>query len=128
MDALGIDPKDADPNDLYFTRFDTFDESISDRDQQRLNTFPTTSNAIQIVTKNKYGDNLFDQTAITNNVFYDSMARKGADYDSFVDSTGRNVLTLSETSYTRNGYGFNKFIWTTKINLDQVFNTVLKLK
>ena len=68
MEALGIDPKDADPNDLYFTRFDTFDESLSDRDKKRLNTFPTTSNAIQIVTQNKHGVSLYDTDSITNNL------------------------------------------------------------
>ena len=97
MEALGIDPKDADPNDLYFTRFDTFDESLSDRDKKRLNTFPTTSNAIQIVTKNKHGVSLYDTDSITNNPFYDSMSRKNATYDSFVDTTGRSY-DLSETT------------------------------
>jgi len=97
MEALGIDPKDADPNDLYFTRFDTFDESLSDRDKKRLNTFPTTSNAIQIVTQNKHGVSLYDTDSITNNPFYDSMSRKNATYDSFVDTTGRSY-DLSETT------------------------------
>ena len=111
MDALGIDPKEADPNDLYFTRFDTFDESLSEKDQQRLNTFPTTSNAIQIITKNKYGDGLFDETAITNNVFYDSMSRKGADYGSFLDTTGRsysNTIDVQEMDMDK-----ISSLWTT---------------
>ena len=111
MEALGIDPKEADPNDLYFTRFDTFDESLSERDQKRLNTFPTTANAVQIVTQNQHGDGLFDDTAITNNPFYDVMSRKNADYGSFVDGTGRsysNTINIEEMSMSDVGGLFTK--------------------
>mgnify|MGYP001423941817 FL=1 len=94
VEALGLDPKTIDPEDIYFVKFP--DDGMSERDQKRLNRFPTPSNLVQIMSEEIYsGDNM--------NIFKDQMAAKGADHDTFRDRTGRsysdtfNIQTKSMT-------------------------------
>ena len=94
VEALGLDPKTIDPEDIYFLKFP--DDGMSERDQERLNRFPTPSNLVQIMSEEIYsGDNM--------NIFKDQMAAKGADHDTFRDRTGRsysdtfNIQTKSMT-------------------------------
>ena len=94
VEALGLDPKTIDPEDIYFLKFP--DDGMSERDQKRLNRFPTPSNLVQIMSEEIYsGDNM--------NIFKDQMAAKGADHDTFRDRTGRsysdtfNIQTKSMT-------------------------------
>ena len=94
VEALGLDPKTIDPEDIYFVKFP--DDGMSERDQERLNRFPTPSNLVQIMSEEIYsGDNM--------NIFKDQMAAKGADHDTFRDRTGRsysdtfNIQTKSMT-------------------------------
>ena len=93
MEAMGIDPKEADPNDVYFVDFP--DDDLSENDKRRLNMFPTPSNVVQIMSQDIYSED------VKNNVFYNQMSRQGADYDSFLDTTGRNyktAISITETS------------------------------
>ena len=93
MEAMGIDPKEADPNNVYFVDFP--DDDLTENDKKRLNMFPTPSNVVQIMSQDIYSDD------VKNNVFYNQMARQGADYDSFLDTTGRNYqnsVNMTETS------------------------------
>ena len=93
MEAMDIDPKEADPNNVYFVDFP--DDDLSEVDKKRLNMFPTPSNVLQIMSQDIYSDD------VKNNVFYSQMARQGADYDSFLDTTGRNYknsISITETS------------------------------
>ena len=94
VEALGLDPKTIDPENIYFVKFP--DDGMSERDQERLNRFPTPSNLVQIMSEEIYsGDNM--------NIFKDQMAAKGADHDTFRDRTGRsysdtfNIQTKSMT-------------------------------
>jgi hypothetical protein len=102
MEAMGIDPKEADPNKVYFVDFP--DDDLSENDKKRLNMFPTPSNLVQVMSQDIYSPDVKD------NVFYKQMARQGADYDSFVDTTGRtytNVINITETSMSDIGNLFN---------------------
>ena len=66
--------------------------------------FPTPSNVVQIMSQDIYSDD------IKNNVFYNQMARQGADYDSFLDTTGRgysNTFNITEKSLSTIGDLFN---------------------
>ena len=94
VEALGIDPKTIDPDDIYFIKFP--DDGMSERDQKRLNRFPTPSNLLQIMSEEIYSsDNM--------QLFKDQMAAKGADHSTFRDRTGRsysdsfNIETKSMT-------------------------------
>jgi hypothetical protein len=94
IEALGIDIKTVDPDNIYFVKFP--DDGMSKRDQERLNRFPTPSNLIQVMSQEIYdGDNM--------NIFKDQMSAKGADHDTFRDRTGRsysdtfNIQTKSMT-------------------------------
>jgi len=94
VEALGLDPKTVDPNNIYFVKFP--DDGMSERDQKRLNRFPTPSNLVQIMSQEIYdGDNM--------NIFKDQMSAKGADHNTFRDRTGRsysdsfNIQTKSMT-------------------------------
>ena len=81
VEALGIDPKTIDPDDIYFIKFP--DDGMSERDQKRLNRFPTPSNLLQIMSEEIYSsDNM--------QLFKDQMAAKGADHSTFRDRTGRS--------------------------------------
>jgi hypothetical protein len=81
VEALGIDIKTVDPDNIYFVKFP--DDGMSERDQKRLNRFPTPSNLIQIMSQEIYdGDNM--------NLFKDQMAAKDAGHNTFRDRTGRN--------------------------------------
>ena len=102
MEALGIDPKEADPNQVYFVDFP--DDDLSDSDKKRLNTFPTPSNVVQIMSQDIYSEEA------RNSVFYNQMARQGAEYDSFLDTTGRNysnTMNITEKSMSDIGNLFN---------------------
>ena len=102
MEAMDIDPKEADPNDVYFVDFP--DDDLSENDKKRLNMFPTPSNVVQIMSQDIYS------TEAKNNIFYKQMARQGADYDSFLDTTGRNYsnsINITETSMSDIGNLFN---------------------
>ena len=93
MEAMDIDPKEADPNKVYFVDFP--DDDLSENDKKRLNTFPTPSNVVQIMSQDIYSADA------KNNLFYNQMARQGADYDSFIDTTGRSYkssMNIPETS------------------------------
>jgi hypothetical protein len=94
VEALGLDIETIDPDKIYFVKFP--DDGMSERDQQRLNRFPTPSNLIQVMSQEIYdGDNM--------NIFKDQMAAKGADHNTFRDRTGRsysdsfNIQTKSMT-------------------------------
>ena len=81
VEALGIDVKTVDPDDIYFVKFP--DDGMSERDQKRLNRFPTPSNLIQVMSQEIYdGDNM--------NIFKDQMSAKNADHNTFRDRTGRS--------------------------------------
>ena len=102
MEAMDIDPKEADPNNVYFVDFP--DDDLSEADKKRLNTFPTPSNVVQIMSQDIYSPEE------KNNIFYKQMARQGADYDSFLDTTGRNYsnsINITETSMSDIGDLFN---------------------
>lgn len=102
MEAMGIDPKEADPNKVYFVDFP--DDDLSENDKKRLNTFPTPSNVVQIMSQDIYSEDA------KNNLFYNQMARQGADYDSFIDTTGRSYkssLNIPETSISDINNMFN---------------------
>ena len=102
MEAMDIDPKEADPNNVYFVDFP--DDDLSENDKKRLNTFPTPSNVVQIMSQDIYSPEA------KNNIFYKQMARQGADYDSFLDTTGRNYsnsINITETSMSDIGDLFN---------------------
>ena len=102
MEALNIDPKEADPKNVYFVDFP--DDDLSENDKRRLNTFPTPSNVVQIMSQDIYSPEA------KNTIFYDQMARQGGDYDSFLDTTGRNysnTINITETSISDIGDLFN---------------------
>ena len=102
MEAMDIDPKEADPNKVYFVDFP--DDDLSENDKKRLNTFPTPSNVVQIMSQDIYSADA------KNNLFYNQMARQGADYDSFIDTTGRSYkssLNIPETSISDINNMFN---------------------
>ena len=81
VEALGLDIETIDPNKIYFVKFP--DDGMSERDQKRLNRFPTPSNLIQVMSQEIYdGDNM--------NIFKDQMSAKNADHNTFRDRTGRN--------------------------------------
>jgi len=81
VEALGLDIKTIDPDNIYFVKFP--DDGMSESDQKRLNKFPTPSNLIQIMSQEIYdGDNM--------NIFKDQMSAKDADHDTFRDRTGRS--------------------------------------
>mgnify|MGYP001473829235 FL=1 len=94
VEALGLDIETIDPDKIYFVKFP--DDGMSERDQERLNRFPTPSNLIQIMSQEIYSsDNM--------SIFKDQMAAKGADHNTFRDRTGRsysdsfNIQTKSMT-------------------------------
>jgi hypothetical protein len=94
VEALGLDIETIDPDKIYFVKFP--DDGMSERDQERLNRFPTPSNLIQIMSQEVYdGSNM--------SIFKDQMAAKGADHNTFRDRTGRsysdsfNIQTKSMT-------------------------------
>ena len=85
VEALGIDIKTVDPDNIYFVKFP--DDGMSERDQKRLNRFPTPSNLIQVMSQEMYdGSNM--------NIFKDQMAAKDADYSTFRDRTGRKYDSM----------------------------------
>ena len=100
MEAMGIDPKEADPNNVYFVDFP--DDDLSEDDKRRLNMFPTPSNVVQIMNHEQYSD------GAKQNIFYNQMARQGADHDSFTDTTGRTYkINMTEQSISNVGNMFN---------------------
>ena len=102
MEAMDIDPKEADPNNVYFVDFP--DDDLSENDKKRLNMFPTPSNVVQIMSQDIYSPEA------KNTIFYKQMARQGGDYDSFLDTTGRsysNTMNITETSMSDIGNLFN---------------------
>tara|TARA_A200000159_G_scaffold114816_1_gene108125 strand:+ start:1226 stop:3976 length:2751 start_codon:yes stop_codon:yes gene_type:complete len=100
MEAMDIDPKEADPNKVYFVDFP--DDDLSENDKKRLNTFPTPSNVVQIMSQDIYSDDA------KNTIFYDQMARQGADHDSFIDTRGRTYkINITEQSISNVGNMFN---------------------
>ena len=100
MEAMDIDPKEADPNNVYFVDFP--DDDLSEDDKRRLNMFPTPSNVVQIMNHEQYSD------GAKQNIFYNQMARQGADHDSFTDTTGRTYkINMTEQSISNVGNMFN---------------------
>jgi hypothetical protein len=103
MEAMDIDPKEADPNKVYFVDFP--DDDLSENDKKRLNTFPTPSNVVQIMSQDIYSEDA------KNSMFYNQMARQGADHDSFIDTTGRTYklnITAQSMSDVNGMFNNNK--------------------